>query len=102
MLGSLRSAAQMVSYEVPLGLSVVSVLMLAGSASMVEIVRAQAGDHIRSAARIAQHAAKHTLLRDEVERQRVRELGCSHQDRPGYKDRRPGISPAAGESRTEA
>jgi len=42
LLGSLRSAAQMVSYEVPLALSVVSVLMLAGSASMVEIVRAQA------------------------------------------------------------
>ena len=42
LLGSLRSAAQMVSFEVPLGLSVVSVLMLAGSASMVEIVRAQA------------------------------------------------------------
>jgi NADH-quinone oxidoreductase subunit H len=41
LLGSLRSAAQMISYEIPLGLSVVSVLMLAGSASMVEIVRAQ-------------------------------------------------------------
>jgi NADH-quinone oxidoreductase subunit H len=42
LLGSLRSAAQMISYEVPLGLSVVSVLMLAGTASMVEIVRSQA------------------------------------------------------------
>jgi NADH-quinone oxidoreductase subunit H len=42
MLGALRSAAQMVSYEVPLGLSVVSVLMLAGTASMVGIVEAQA------------------------------------------------------------
>jgi len=42
LLGALRSAAQMVSYEVPLALSVVSILMLAGSASMVEIVRAQA------------------------------------------------------------
>jgi NADH-quinone oxidoreductase subunit H len=42
LLGALRSAAQMVSYEVPLGLSVVSVLMLAGTASMVQIVRAQA------------------------------------------------------------
>jgi NADH-quinone oxidoreductase subunit H len=42
MLGALRSAAQMVSYEVPLGLSVVSVLMLAGTASLVGIVRAQA------------------------------------------------------------
>jgi NADH-quinone oxidoreductase subunit H len=42
LLGALRSAAQMISYEVPLGLSVVSVLMLAGTASMVGIVRAQA------------------------------------------------------------
>jgi len=41
LLGSLRSAAQMISYEVPLALSVVSVLMLAGTASLVGIVRAQ-------------------------------------------------------------
>ncbi len=46
LLGSLRSAAQMISYEVPLGLSVVSVLMLAGTASMVEIVRAQAAEGV--------------------------------------------------------
>jgi len=42
LLGSLRSAAQMVSYEIPLGLSVVSILMLAQTASLVGIVRAQA------------------------------------------------------------
>ncbi len=41
LLGSLRSAAQMVSFEVPLGLSIVGVLMLAGTASMVGIVEAQ-------------------------------------------------------------
>ncbi len=41
LLGSLRSAAQMISYEVPLGLSVVSILMLAGTASLVGIVTAQ-------------------------------------------------------------
>jgi NADH-quinone oxidoreductase subunit H len=41
LLGSLRSAAQMVSYEVPLGLSIIGVLMLAGTASMVGIVQAQ-------------------------------------------------------------
>src|SRR5262249_13291705 len=41
LLGALRSAAQMVSYEVPLGLSVVGVLLLAGTASMTEIVHAQ-------------------------------------------------------------
>src|SRR5215510_8891170 len=42
LLGGLRSAAQMVSYEVPLGLSIIGVLMLAGTASMVGIVQAQA------------------------------------------------------------
>jgi NADH-quinone oxidoreductase subunit H len=41
MLGAMRSAAQMISYEVPLGLSIVAILMLSGTASMVEIVRTQ-------------------------------------------------------------
>src|SRR5206468_4636935 len=41
LLGALRSAAQMVSYEVPLGLSIVGVLMLAGTASLTGIVQAQ-------------------------------------------------------------
>ncbi len=41
LLGALRSAAQMVSYEVPLALSIIGVLMLAGTASMVGIVEAQ-------------------------------------------------------------
>lgn len=41
LMGGLRSAAQMVSYEVPFGLSIVGVLMLAGSFSLTEIVRYQ-------------------------------------------------------------
>ncbi|MBI4621287.1 MAG: NADH-quinone oxidoreductase subunit NuoH [Desulfobacterales bacterium] len=41
LLGAMRSSAQMISYELPLGLSVIGVLMLTGSLSMVEIVKAQ-------------------------------------------------------------
>ena len=41
LLGGLRLAAQMISYELALGLSVIGVLMLAGSLSMVKIVEAQ-------------------------------------------------------------
>lgn len=38
MLGALRSSAQMISYEIPLGLFLVSILMLAGSFSLVQLV----------------------------------------------------------------
>ncbi len=41
LLGALRSAAQMVSYEVSIGLSLAGVLMFAGTLSMVGIVQAQ-------------------------------------------------------------
>jgi NADH-quinone oxidoreductase subunit H len=41
LLGALRSAAQMVSYEVALGFSIIGVLMIAGTLSLVEIVNAQ-------------------------------------------------------------
>jgi NADH-quinone oxidoreductase subunit H len=46
LLGSLRSAAQMVSYEVPLGFAVVTGLMVAGTLSMQGIVRAQLDQHV--------------------------------------------------------
>src|SRR5437868_15383307 len=41
LLGALRSAAQMVSYEVALGFSIMGVLMMSGTLSLVEIVNAQ-------------------------------------------------------------
>jgi NADH-quinone oxidoreductase subunit H len=43
LMGGLRSAAQMVSYEVFMGLSLMGVVMLAGSFDLREIVAAQAG-----------------------------------------------------------
>jgi NADH-quinone oxidoreductase subunit H len=42
LIGGIRGAAQMISYEISLGLSLVPVVMLAGSFSLVEIVNAQA------------------------------------------------------------
>jgi NADH-quinone oxidoreductase subunit H len=42
LLGGIRGAAQMISYELALGLSLVPIVMLAGSFSIVDIVDAQA------------------------------------------------------------
>jgi NADH-quinone oxidoreductase subunit H len=42
-LGALRSAAQMVSYEVSIGLVILTVILLAGSMNLSTIVRAQGG-----------------------------------------------------------
>jgi NADH-quinone oxidoreductase subunit H len=43
LLGAMRAIAQMISYEVPLILSAVTAIMMAGSLSTVDIVQAQAG-----------------------------------------------------------
>lgn len=43
LLGGIRSTAQMISYELPLGLSVVSIILLAGSLKLTEITEAQKG-----------------------------------------------------------
>ena len=38
LLGALRSSAQMISYELPMGMFLVSILMMAGSFSLVQLV----------------------------------------------------------------
>lgn len=43
LLGSLRSAAQMISYELSLGISIIGVIMIAGSLQLDQIVEAQSG-----------------------------------------------------------
>lgn len=43
LLGSLRSSAQLISYELALGLAVIGVVLTAGTLSLVEIVEAQSG-----------------------------------------------------------
>jgi NADH-quinone oxidoreductase subunit H len=43
LLGGLRSSAQLISYELSMGLSVVGVIMVAGSLQLDRIVEAQAG-----------------------------------------------------------
>jgi NADH-quinone oxidoreductase subunit H len=45
LLGGLRASAQMISYEIALGLSLVGVLILSGSFSLRDIVNAQAGSY---------------------------------------------------------
>jgi NADH-quinone oxidoreductase subunit H len=44
-LGSLRSAAQMISYEVSIGLIIIGVILTTGSLNFGDIVRAQDGDY---------------------------------------------------------
>ena len=43
LLGGMRSAAQMVSYEVPMVVAILSVIVFVGSLSMVDIVESQSG-----------------------------------------------------------
>jgi NADH-quinone oxidoreductase subunit H len=46
LFGGLRSAAQLVSYELPLGLSVIGVVMIAGTFNLQQIVAFQSGQYI--------------------------------------------------------
>ncbi|MFZ5515827.1 MAG: NADH-quinone oxidoreductase subunit NuoH [Candidatus Zhuqueibacterota bacterium] len=43
LIGGIRSAAQIVSYEIPSGLAVMSIVVIAGSLNMEEIIKQQGG-----------------------------------------------------------
>src|SRR5205807_890121 len=43
LLGGLRAAAQVISYELNIGLAIIGVIILSGSLSMVKIAEGQAG-----------------------------------------------------------
>jgi formate hydrogenlyase subunit 4 len=45
LLGGLRSTAQMISYEIAMGMSLIPVLLLAGNVSLNQIIDQQAGMH---------------------------------------------------------
>ncbi len=45
LLGAMRAIAQMVSYEIPLILSALTVVMIAGTLSLADIVKSQSGVH---------------------------------------------------------
>ena len=44
LMGSVRSTAQMISYELSLGMSVISVIIMTGHLDMVKIIEAQSAD----------------------------------------------------------
>ena len=46
LMGGLRAAAQMISYEVPMGFAVIAVVLMSGSLSLVGIVEAQRAAHV--------------------------------------------------------
>ena len=49
LFGTIRTATQMVSYEIPIGIAFVTVILCCGSFSLMEIVNQQGGDLIVSA-----------------------------------------------------
>lgn len=45
LIGGIRAGAQMVSYEIPMGLSLIALVMMTGSLSLVDITEQQSGWH---------------------------------------------------------
>ena len=90
-LGSLRSAAQMVSYEVSIGFVIITVLLCVGSLNMTEIVNAQK-DRARHLGGPAQLAARLALAEAAADVRRVLHLGAG-------RDQPAAVRPARGRVR---
>jgi NADH-quinone oxidoreductase subunit H len=45
LLGALRASSQMISYELPMGMAIISVILMSGSLNLLDIVNQQTGWH---------------------------------------------------------
>ena len=86
VLGAMRGAAQLISYEVSMGLALLGVIMMGGSLSLVDIVHAQGDDLVhRAAVRRLPDLHARRLRRDQPDA--VRPARGRRRAGPGLHDR---------------
>ena len=89
LLGGLRSSAQMVSYEIAMGMSLIPVLLLAGNVTLSQIVNQQAYD-----APLERALADAVVLHLSSWRRSPRRTGCRSICRRRSRSSSPGITPS--------